>query len=57
MKIGTNRIYERDQLADFRAARLPALSSLEQDGVQLHRHYTADAILDTLTWPHAALTW
>lgn len=33
--------YERDQLADFRSERLPAVSSLERDGVQLHRHYTA----------------
>ena len=33
--------YERDQLADFRSARLPARSSLEQSGIQLGRHYTA----------------
>jgi len=33
--------YERDQLADFRSARLPALSSLEREGVQWNRHYAA----------------
>jgi len=32
--------YERDQLAEYRASRLPARSGLEQGGLQLHRHYT-----------------
>jgi len=31
--------YEREELAEFRAARLPARSSLERDGLQLGRHY------------------